>query len=571
MQTAIPFDLSYGQVPPAGPLGAVAADLLEKATSPPPQPDVFRDDFLAAVEVWENLLGREHVKYDAETLDRYARCTLPWSTRPSAILRPDGTREVSELVKIAHRYRIPLHPISRGKNWGYGDACAPTDGQVIVDLGRMNRILEVNEELAYAVIQPGVTQGQMYEHLESRGIELMVPVHGGGPDCSLIGNALERGYGITPIADHFLALTSIEAVLADGSNYRSPLLELGSESVARVFKWGVGPHVDGLFSQGNFGIMTQASILLAPRPKHIEAFFFTCDERSLPVVVDELRGVLRKLGSTCPSVNLMNDRRVLAMTVPFPHDRVRADSAIPPDILKELSSREGIAPWTGAGALYGEASLVRQARRIVRHALAPYCKQFVSVSEAQARRWERWSRWLPGFAQGMVSKRLGAVRNFLKIVRGEPNRVAHSMPYWRSKHSLVPAASDPGRDGQGLIWYSPLVPLQGESVQAYCRMVEEITLSHGQDPLITLTTLSDRLVDSTVPILYDTASAGERGRAWECYSSLLAAGRQLGFVPYRYPANMRGAVEREARGPAELLDQLKRAADPMGIIAPRRS
>ena len=83
-------------------------------------------------------------------------------------------------------------------------------------------------------VQPGVTQGALREYLDRHDLPFLVPVTGAGPTCSILGNALERGYGITPYADHFASLMSVNAVLADGTQYRSPLSEMGGEQVDRV-------------------------------------------------------------------------------------------------------------------------------------------------------------------------------------------------------------------------------------------------------------------------------------------------------------------------------------------------
>jgi 4-cresol dehydrogenase (hydroxylating) len=87
---------------------------------------------------------------------------------------------------------------------------------VIVDLGRMNRIIEVHSDLAYAVVEPGVTQGQLYAYLQEKKISLSLNPTGAGPNCSILGNALERGFGIGPNGDHFQAQCGMEVVLADG-------------------------------------------------------------------------------------------------------------------------------------------------------------------------------------------------------------------------------------------------------------------------------------------------------------------------------------------------------------------
>ncbi|NJL24240.1 MAG: FAD-dependent oxidoreductase [Calothrix sp. SM1_5_4] len=89
--------------------------------------------------------------------------------------------ETCALVRIAARYGLPLHPVSRGRNWGYGDACAPTDHQVIVDLSRMNRILEFDAELGYARIEAGVSQGDLYNYLVERDLPYWMDATAAGP------------------------------------------------------------------------------------------------------------------------------------------------------------------------------------------------------------------------------------------------------------------------------------------------------------------------------------------------------------------------------------------------------
>src|SRR5690349_17558848 len=117
-------------------------------------PETFR----SAAAAWAKALGESQVDVSSVVLDRYARSTGTRTYRPLAILRPTNTAQVQQIVKIAGEHRIPIHAISKGKNWGYGDAAPPGDQQVVVDLGAMNRIVELNRELGYVVIEPGVTQ-----------------------------------------------------------------------------------------------------------------------------------------------------------------------------------------------------------------------------------------------------------------------------------------------------------------------------------------------------------------------------------------------------------------------------
>lgn len=85
--------------------------------------------FGEACKHWQALLGPNRILSDEETLDRYAQSSSSYNTRPLAVLQPRSTEEVSLIVKTAGQFQIPLYSISGGRNWGYGDACAVTDGR----------------------------------------------------------------------------------------------------------------------------------------------------------------------------------------------------------------------------------------------------------------------------------------------------------------------------------------------------------------------------------------------------------------------------------------------------------
>ena len=119
--------------------------------------------------------------------------TFPSSRRIPLILRPATRDEVQTCVRIANRHGIALYPISSGKNWGYGSRVPTADHTALLDLGRLNRILDYSEEHAYVTIEAGVTQRQLFEYLEERGSRLMMDCTGASPDCAVVGNTVETG------------------------------------------------------------------------------------------------------------------------------------------------------------------------------------------------------------------------------------------------------------------------------------------------------------------------------------------------------------------------------------------
>ena len=89
----------------------------------------------------------------------------------SAVICPRDVPEVQALVRLANEFSVPLWPYSIGRNTGYGGTAPRVPGSVGLDLGRhMNRVLEVNVEGAYALLEPGVTFMGLHDHLVKTGL-----------------------------------------------------------------------------------------------------------------------------------------------------------------------------------------------------------------------------------------------------------------------------------------------------------------------------------------------------------------------------------------------------------------
>ena len=172
--------------------------------------------FRGAHKEWIREIGREWVITSGAELCNSATATFATDRVIPAILRPANREQVQACVRIANRYGIALYPISSGKNWGYGSSVPASDDCVLLDLGRMNRIVDFNEDLAYVTVEPGVTQRQLFDYLAAGKSRLWMDATGASPDCSLVGNAMERGFGHTPYGDHFATACGFEVVLPTG-------------------------------------------------------------------------------------------------------------------------------------------------------------------------------------------------------------------------------------------------------------------------------------------------------------------------------------------------------------------
>jgi 4-cresol dehydrogenase (hydroxylating) len=257
-------------------------------------PGVSAADFSAALGKFANIIGNDWVFTSDADLALYRDPYSPLRDEPdervaSAAVAPDTVEKVQAIVRVANQYRIPLYTISTGRNLTYGGPAPIYSGSVVLDLKRMNRIIEVSERGAYCVVEPGVSYFDFYTHIREHKLKLRMDPPGPGWG-SLIGNALEHGVGRQVYRDHFASHCGMEVVLANGELLRTGMggLPTGGSLWPR-FKYGYGPYIDGLFAQSNFGIVTKMGLRLLPEPEESLLFDASISNfEDLEAFVDEL-------------------------------------------------------------------------------------------------------------------------------------------------------------------------------------------------------------------------------------------------------------------------------------------
>jgi 4-cresol dehydrogenase (hydroxylating) len=522
---------------------------------------------IEARRAWEAILGPAHVIADDEV--RRAASTATHATQQPVplILRPGSTEEVQACVQVAARYRVPLYTVSTGHNWGYGSSVPATPGNVLVDLGRMNRIVAYDDDLGYVTVEPGVTQRQLFDYLSARGSRYWMDATGASPDCSLIGNTLERGFGHTPYGDHAANACAFEVVLGDGTRIETGLGRFDGCAATPVYRWGLGPVLDGLFTQSNFGIVTRMTIWLMPAPERFEAFFFRCDEgHSLGGVVDAMRP-LRMNGTLRSASHIGNDYKVLNGLSQYPWDRTGGATPLQPSLMAQMRRELRIGVWNGSGGLYGTKAQVAEARRLLRQALRGKVAQLQFINDRTLRLAERFAAPYGRVTGWNLSEALELLRPVYGLMRGQPTSATMASAYWR-KRTPPPADPDPDRDRCGLLWCAPVAPLEGRHAEHMAGICIGTLLAHGFEPMLSLTTVTDRALTCVVSIAYDRDVPGEDGRASACYDELVATLAAHGYRSYRRGVHPHG---RDAPTPYdEVVRRLKKALDPSGVLAPGR-
>jgi len=518
-----------------------------------------------ALQAWTEALDSAHVLTAHDVLTSAATATFETTSRVLAILRPGDLDEVRAVVRIANRYAVPLYPVSSGRNWGYGSRVPPRDG-VIVDLSRLNRIVEYDEDLAYVTVEPGVTQAQLYAFLQARGGRLWMDATGASPECSIVGNTLERGFGHTPMGDHCANACGLQVVLPNGDLIETGFGRFAGARTVPVSRWGTGPSLDGLFSQSSFGIVTRMTVWLMPAPEAFEAFFFLSrDESSLPAIVDALRP-LRLNGTLRSVMHVVNDYKVITGAAQFPWDR--AQGVLDPPTMAAIRGELGIGAWNGSGGLYGTKAQVREARRQVRRALRGKVDRLQFVDDRLIALMSRFAGPFRFIAGWDVKKTLNVLEPAYNLLKGVPTKVTLASAYWR-KRMPPPADMDPDRDGCGLLWCSPVLPNTGRHAAEVAALAQRVILEHRFEPQMSLSLTSERSAICVITISYDREIAGEDQRALACYRDLTARLLERGYPPYRLSLASMHHADAD-RSYSRAVQSLKDALDPNRVLAPGR-
>ena len=199
---------------------------------------------------------------------------------PDFVVMPKTTEEVQEIVKLANSEKVPIVPIGAGL--ALTGLVIPQRGGIVLDMKRMDRILEVNEKARYVVVEAGVTQGALKSHLQKHHPHLRHSIPDAPPIATIVANAVIHGQGRLSQQHGFNSdmVSGLEVVLPTGE-----LCRIGSCSVS-LYWFSKGPplpDLSGLFLGwfGTTGIITRLGLKLYPCKKMRDVMLFLADKAEL--------------------------------------------------------------------------------------------------------------------------------------------------------------------------------------------------------------------------------------------------------------------------------------------------
>lgn len=477
-------------------------------------PDVSEKDFLAFIERAKTIVGEDHVYVNIsdKAADQEAGNYLeqPRFTdffpinevekyMASAAIQPANHEEVQELVKAASEYGQPVHAISIGRNLGYGGSSPRLRGTAILDLKRMNKILEVNEVSGYALLEPGVSYFELYEHLRKIGSKLWIDT----PDIgwgSVVGNTCERGAGYTPYGDHFMFHCGMEVVLADGDIVRTGMGALPNNDTWQCFPYGFGPYHDGIFSQSNFGIVTKMGVWLMPDPQGYKPFVITVpnkeDLKPMVDIIGQLR--VNMVIQNAPTIrHVLLDAACLKSRKEW-MDREDDYKPLDEEEIKGIANKLNVGYWGFYGALYGPEPV----RNVLWGAI-----------------WGALSQ-IPG-AKYFFEEDVGPeslLHSRAKTLAGVPNLLELDWISWR--------------DNGAHNFFSPISAATGDAAEGQVELVERIARKHGFDFMNTLI-IGLRELHNINCLVYDRHKKEDRDRMRACINECIVESAKKGWGEYR--------------------------------------
>ena len=470
-------------------------------------------------------LGDTRVVTEEHQLAQVNHATFVTTAISPAILKPVDRLQVAACLRIASQHRVPIYPISTGRNWGYGSAVAPQSGCLLLSLAALNSILEFDAQTGRVRLEPGVTFLQLHTFLRAHNARFQPPSTGSGMQTSIIGNIMERGIGKGLYEDMASHVHACEALLANGQ-----LLKTCRDSS--------GPALFDLLPQNNLAVVVEVTLQLEPEPLHSQliTFPFGRGMSGLQQALTTLHDTVMR-GGPRMQLAFLNDYRIASQVEQFPHDSLDAQVALPREWM-----RTRLAPWQGAQWVGA-------------------CTMLADDDDELA--WRRNKLCATLHALGLTPRIETPSTSPVQTLDDDGLRCA----YWRKKLPM-PSNPDPDRDRCGVIWIAPVMPLNILDFESLITQLEFTTLAHGLEPAIALRTGRTASIRLILGLFYDRDLDGADLRALQCQSALKALLQRAGIRCYRHTLlDSNDPIDEGTHG---ALWALKAQLDPHSILAPQR-
>ncbi len=494
----------------------------------------------SAIERLRQIVGHDGVSVDPAGIDEFRDpYWIPGDETfaASAVVQPTTTEQVQAVMRVANDIGVPVWPHSQGRNNGYGGPSPRVRGSIQLGFRRMNQVLEINEELAYAVVEPGVRWMDLYEAIEAGGHALMLSV----PDIgwgSVIGNAMDSGATYMPLGSDFMSPCGMEVVLPDGDVMRTGTGGIPDSPSWHTYRRGLGPVLDPMFVQSNYGIVTKMGVWLRPKPEaYIPMTLCAPRDADLEVVVDTLRrlrldGVLEGVPAIYAAV------RAASMAVDGP--------VVPPRLLSEaeiqgIADSTGLGRWTVRAAIWGTRTLAEG--------------RLAAITEA-------WGR-IEG--SKVIAENVYAPEDYPDITLA-PEKIQAGIPTMQLIERTPPEL--------GHIGFSPIIPLTGTHVRRVIDHIRTRLADVGINYSGGIFAINERSCLAVTGIQFDINDTERVDTAFQVSRQMVRELGAMGYGEYRAHLDFMDLASEQYsfndHAYRRFVTAIKDAVDPNGVLSPGR-
>lgn len=230
------------------------------------------------IKEFERIVGEKGLIYgDREALENYSRDESGkfYSSLPDVVIKPSSSEQISRILKIANKERIPVTP--RGAGSGLSGGCIPIYGGIVLSLERMNRLIEIDKTNMVAVVEPGMITNELCKIVEREGL-----YYAGYPmsvEISFIGGNVATNAGggkVIKYGNTGKHVLGIEAVLPNGE-----IVQFGGKRRKDSSGYNFVGFLVG--SEGTLAVFTKIFLNLVPLPGKTIDFFISFESPELAI------------------------------------------------------------------------------------------------------------------------------------------------------------------------------------------------------------------------------------------------------------------------------------------------
>lgn len=456
----------------------------------------------------------------------------------SAVVYPTTVEEVQAVMRVANEHGLAVWPHGQGRG-GYGGPSPRVRGSVQVSLQRMDRVLEIDEDLAYAVVEPGVRWYDLYDAIEAGGhaLQLSIPDLGWG---SVIGNSMDNGMTYMPYGADFQLLCGLEVVLPTGELVRTGMGAIPDNKSWHLYRRGLGPSFGEMFAQSNFGIVVKAGVWLHRKQEAYVSVTLSIDkDDDFEAAIDALREL--RLGKIIEGVPGLYTALIAAPQL--------IDAPVEADVSRPLSDQEvqeyadktGVGIWAGRTAVWGPSAIVEAKLAEVRRVWSAIPSGRVIASKTYAPE---------DYADITLStEQVQAGIPTLQLIEAQPDWLGH-------------------------IGFSPVMPLVGTEVRFVLEQMRTRLREDGLNFLGGVFAFNERTACIVSGITFDTRDEAQVRQAYASAKRLVKEIGELGYGEYRahvdFMDDAQAVYDWNDGAYRRFAESIKDAVDPNGVLMPGR-